>query len=450
MKKAPNKFGYLKVLVILLLFLASVCGIITSLSSGGIISTEGSMLTLFDLRKPEQSVPEAVVSPSTLPVSRTDVGDTPEIIEPEAVHPPEPVPVSGDVRSRLDEISEKYNCISVQAAIINDGYVTDTYCYGYADSDEQKPINDDTKVRVASLTKVVVGMAAMRAQEEGYIDLDDNLSEKLGYSVYSPLYPSEPLYLRSFLTHTACINVLADIKGRSLQNFLQSGGTYLYEKPNTLEAWGYSNPGINAAGGIIETATNQPLYTYTKDKFFEPLGIDGSLFAGLLNDRDNIATLYYGNHKRSSSVNGQLSNAFYEEPAASCYNYSGGLTISAKDYARLLCVLLRDGEYGNKQILKPESVDEMQQTNFELEGFHQCIILRHIGSMYGGRDLYYHTGDSLGVLAFASYDEAAKEGVVIVTVGANNNARDDFNVPKVCAKYAEYIYSEVLDGASAE
>ena len=435
MKKAAKA---LKIILLAVMGLISVCAILLVLGEEGIIAGIDPEAFTAIFRQEDQ--------PVVLPVSDTDtevVSYTDEVV----VQPvPETAPLDLSAQQAIEEIADYYDCMAVQIAVINDGYVTNTYSFGYADYASKRVIDDDTKVRVASLSKVLIGMAAMRAHEDGQLDLDASLTEQLGYSAGNPSYTSHVTTLRDILTHTATFNDTASIAGRSLQNFIQDRASYFYSaRPGTKESWAYSNSGIRVAGGIIEVLTDTTMHDYTEGVFFEPLDIDASFYARLLDDTSNIATLYYGNGSVSNSVKQQLLRQNFDTPAGNCTVFAGGLTISAQDYARLMCILLRDGEYDGVQYLSTESVADMEEVRFELDKFDQCTVLRHRDDLYG-RELYYHTGVAYGVLSFAAYDKNANEGVVIVTTGAYRTSRDEVGVPNVCAEMASYILSEVLDG----
>ena len=439
----------LKILLLAVLTVASLFGTVTALSENDVIMPEGTPLAYLDLsrfyaKKVFTPPPITFVTPTDLS-SSTDVQNA---VAAAPVHPPVPVSLEGDVGEQLKAISNKYGCVCAQIAVIDDGYVSSVFSCGLADRERYRPVDDNTKIRVASLSKVLVGMAAMKAQEEGVFDLDDPLTDIVGFRVRNPHYTRCVLTMRSFLTHTATVNMYSEISGMSLDAFLRTPEIYIFAEPNTAEAWCYSNPGIRAAGGMLEVILNRTLPDYTEEKLLDPLGADASFFASRLDDKSNIAALYGGDLYATQTVDALLWKPYYTTPGANSYIFAGGLVTSAQDYAKLMCVLLRNGEYDGMQLLSQQSVAEMEQPNFVVNGFDQCVILRHRGGMYNGRELYYHTGDAYGVLAFASYDRASGEGVVIVTVGATSG-RDGYDVPEVCGEFAEYIYSQVLDGKRA-
>lgn len=453
MKKSIN---VIKILIVVVMALATCVAAFSVLTANNLINLPFAD-TITGLFSDDDGLQPVVV-----PLSQSDIPDTldilmpePPVEQPEELEPeleperqpvPEITPLSAEVQEWINAYCAENDCTAAQIALINDSYVTNTYSYGYANVARGQRLNDDTVIRVASLSKVLIGMTAMRAQEEGALTLDGTLTDQLGYTVQNPSYTRYPLTLRHILTHTATLNDTASIAGRSLANYLQDRNSYFFSgTPGTAEGWAYSNAGIRAAGGIIEVLTDSTMSELNDRYFFDGLGIDASFYARLLDDTSNIATLYYGNKYVSQSVSQQLARQNFDTPAANCSVFAGGLTITARDYARLMCILLRDGEYDGVQYMTAESVEEMQKVNYELEKYDQCVVIRHKDDLYG-RELYFHTGVAYGVLSFAAYDEHTGEGVVIVTIGAYRDGRDDTGVPLVCADLADYLFRQVLDG----
>lgn len=93
-------------------------------------------------------------------------------------------------------------------------------------------------------------------------------------------------------------------------------------------------------------------------------------------------------------------------PGSSGSSFAGGLTISAKDQAKLLSLLANDGTYQGLRLLSRESV-ALMETRFDQilsDGTYQALPLRSQGNIYGRSHLYYYTGSAYGVYNFMSYD----------------------------------------------
>jgi len=438
-----------KVLTMMIAAVLSVMAFMIVINDSGVLYSSDHAHWRDIFNQPSEETNSSVRQPAA---SSSDAVSTSDA-EPEVIvqHPPAITSLNGTAaQEALDAIAEKYDCSNVSIALIDNGYVSQTYTYGYADVRKKTPINDDTKIRLASLSKVTVAMGAMFAQEDGVFDIDDSLTDILGYRVMNYSYSKTTLTLRNMLTHTATFDDDSSISGRTLQNFLQDRKSYFTSaKPGTPEGWYYSNPGVRAAGGVVEMSVGKTLSVYLDEKLFDPLHADAAFFASRLDDRKNISNLYYYGDSVSHSVKEQLDKVYSDKPGGNMSAYAGGLTVSPKDYAKVICVLLRDGEYDGVQIMKPETIEEMQEVNYKLAetglaNFDQCVMLRHNKSVYNGRELYWHTGAAYGMLAFASYDEKNNQGIVIATNGSNRSTRNEFGVHDVCDEYADYIYTELL------
>ena len=91
---------------------------------------------------------------------------------------------------------------SVRVAFDRDG-VTNTQASGLADISAKRSISADDPVRVASISKLVTAIGAMRLVEQGKLDLDADLSPLLGWQLRHPAFPDTPITLRLLLSHRA-------------------------------------------------------------------------------------------------------------------------------------------------------------------------------------------------------------------------------------------------------
>jgi CubicO group peptidase (beta-lactamase class C family) len=105
----------------------------------------------------------------------------------------------------------------------------------------------DTELRWASVTKLVTGMAALVALEEGVVDLDD------------PAGP-EGSTLRHLLTHASGLST-------------EEGPPLMPPGKRRI----YSNYGIELAAQIVGERAGMPFAEYLRDAVLVPLGLAGSL-----------------------------------------------------------------------------------------------------------------------------------------------------------------------------
>lgn len=200
--------------------------------------------------------------------------------------------------------------------------------FGYADIKTERPYSTSTIHNIGSVTKTVVGMALIKAIEDGYLTLETKINEILPFEVLNPRFPEVPILVRHLANHTSSIldakyyansYVRADAsdardgvhEGFShflgshmnisvnlfLKQSLTKGGQW-YKKKNFSknkpgEKRAYSN--INAAlcAYLVEIASGIPFKAYTKTKIFGPLRMQATGWSLAEVDRDQHATLYF-------------------------------------------------------------------------------------------------------------------------------------------------------------
>src|SRR5262249_18790043 len=145
---------------------------------------------------------------------------------------------------------------------------------------------------LASISKVVTGVALMQAHERGAFDLDDAIDARLPFPVRNPSFPDVPITYRMLLTHTSSINDTDEVddhvaKGHDspiplatfLPQYLAPGGAYYtkgswdrHHAPGTRYA--YSNVGASLAGELVERIGGESLEAICQKQIFGPLGMD--------------------------------------------------------------------------------------------------------------------------------------------------------------------------------
>jgi CubicO group peptidase (beta-lactamase class C family) len=119
------------------------------------------------------------------------------------------------------ELSARIGAHSGYVAIFaRDGRVVHATTAGYADIESERPMQLDTRFRIASMTKLLTAVAAMILVEEGRLHLDDLVSRYIPAAgevrvaashsadaggAVPTLEPATPLTVRHLLTFTAGI-----------------------------------------------------------------------------------------------------------------------------------------------------------------------------------------------------------------------------------------------------
>lgn len=343
----------------------------------------------------------------------------------------------------IDEISKKYGATGVSVALIENGEVTDNWQYGWAVKNSVA-MSADTKIRIASITKVILAMNGFKMAENGIVDIDESIGTYWGFPVANPNFPNDAITLRNIFSHTSSI---ADIDSyKNIEGRLRGNGIFRNVKPSDPAGWSYCNYAFGVAGTTLEKAANKTIYQISQENFFEPMGIDASFAAGRLKNKELLASLYYADGSLARSRETMAGFVGNDTPGNNGAFMMGGLCISAQDLAKMISILANDGVYQGTRYLTEESINTMEAqycpaTLHEVEVV-QCFPLKYLTDIYGEENLYFHTGSSYGVYTLFSYNPDTKNGVVVLTTGASGTC-DEYGIYAVCGEISEVLYQEV-------
>ena len=346
------------------------------------------------------------------------------------------------IQAQIDSIAAAYGAVGVQVAVVDNGTIAGSYAYGWATVGTD-PMTADHKIRVASVSKVVVGIAAMLLQEDGIIDLDQDIGLYWNTTAVNPAYPSTPITIRNILNHTSSILCYGDdcsMDYSSVRYRLANGG-FSALQPGAIESYYYNNYAFRLLGMTLELASGTCLDELLSSRLYETMDIDASFASGDISDTSLLATLYRESGEIARTADYQKTIHMPDTPGSNGSYFAGGLTISAEDMAKLVALLSCDGCYDGVQLLAPSSVAQMESYLPQAlsDGSYQAYPLCFWPGMYGRDGIYYHTGTAYGVNSCISYDPDTADGVVVLTTGANG-ASDSYVVSRVCSEINVYIY----------
>lgn len=364
--------------------------------------------------------------------------------EPPAPPVPQPQLTQTDVDEALADVMEDFSAVAVSVAAIENGQLSQSGAWGWAIRDERE-MTADTKLRVASLSKVAVGMCAMAMAQEGILDLDAPLSAYWGESVQNPYTQAQPT-ARTLMSHSSSVKSLEISRGLShLTSLLSRGSSWRSVEPGDVGGWYYSNFGVCVLGTTLELASGQVLDDYFQSHFCQPMGLTASFFGGNL-EEESLATLYNPSSVGRTAA-AQAGESIPDQIGDGASWYPGGLTISAVDLAKLVAVLANGGEYEGVSYLEPETVAEMETPQFQVDPgetsvFDQCLILRRQENILGRDQIYYHTGSAYGVFSLLTFDPDTGDGVVVLTTGTPRQA-DEHGLYALCSQLSADLYARM-------
>ncbi|MEM8507160.1 MAG: serine hydrolase domain-containing protein [Bacteroidota bacterium] len=315
--------------------------------------------------------------------------------------------------------------------------------YGFADVQHKIPYTENSIQNIGSVSKTLIGIALLKAQELGKLTLDDPINAHLDFEVINPYHPQETIRIRHLATHTGTIldtdlydqkayYVLneEDLKlpviksiGESLQtlttkvsmqaflrNFLSAKGIW-YKKKNFLKKkpgvkYEYSNVGATLAAYVLEKATGISYDEFTRKYILEPLEMQASgwSFDGVDNSK----------HSKLYTDKGEVI------PPYSLVTYpDGGLLTDLHDFVLYLQELMK-GHVGEGTLLKLASYEALftkqlpakkmpKDPNRYNDEFNAGIFMGFSPAGWIG-----HTGGDPGISTFMFFDPENGLGHIVM------------------------------------
>lgn len=318
---------------------------------------------------------------------------------------PKSVGISSGRVKRLDAWLEdqitKERLVGCSLLLARHGGVAYFNSAGHADIETGKPFQEDTIVRIYSMTKPITVVAAMMLYEVNHFQLDDpvfiyipefrNMQVWKGGNLTNTEPAKQPITIHHLLTHTSGLTYgfmqanPVDARYRELKIELPTDAADLaewVERAATIplicqpgSQWNYSiSTGV--LGRLVEIWSGESLAEFFKNHIFEPLKMIDTGFHVVENKRERFASLYTPSWDASlASVNQQSSpdaqkdrkgTKLQESAAKSPYLNSakifdggGGLTSTMSDYSRFCQMLLNKGELDGQRLLGKKTVEYM-------------------------------------------------------------------------------------------
>jgi len=206
------------------------------------------------------------------------------------LHPDRPVFKKGDFPAAATDLDtiirnnlKQQRIPGAAVALVHEGRVIFSRCYGYADTEKKVPITEDTYFMAGSLTKSLTALAVQKLIEQGKIDPNADIKNYIPDFSIRTLYDGEvPITVNHLLTHTSGLMVdyyVHSTDGKKYSNadlLSQLRKEYLCFKPGSASK--YSNIGYRLLGMMIEQVTGERFENYLEKEVFKPLGLNRSSF----------------------------------------------------------------------------------------------------------------------------------------------------------------------------
>lgn len=278
--------------------------------------------------------------------------------------------------------------------IAKDGKALYTRSFGYGQITEtmKKPLTEDTKYRIASITKTYTAVMIFQLVEEGKLKLSDHLD------TFFPQIPNaDKITITHILAHRSGIPDLSVDKGwgsqpRTHEEVIAAiaKGKPIFE-PDSQHL--YSNTGYVLLGYILEKVDGKPYQEVLKQRITAKIGLKNT-YMGVGNtnveDNESLSYQYLGSWKEAPEMDLSI-------PAG-----AGAIISTPTDMCKFIQALF-DGK-----LISKNSLDQMK-TMRDGEGMG-------MGPFYfAGHILYGHTGGSNVSGSWLAYEPTEKLAMAYTT-----------------------------------
>ncbi|MFN8254311.1 MAG: serine hydrolase domain-containing protein [Bacteroidales bacterium] len=354
---------------------------------------------------------------------------------------------------KLEKIAEANHLAGMSVVVVKNNSIKDIFHYGYSNLENKKALNDSSMFRIASISKTFTATAIMLLYEKKLLNLDEDISNYLGYKVSNPYYPDKKITCRMLLSHTSGLQ-----DSTAYENFLMTSyrqtpppkmhelfteGEQFYAKnifmnkePGTY--FTYCNLNFAVIGTIVEKISRERFDIYVKKNILNPLGIKGSFNVQDIEKIENIAVLYRNSEPQAdnySSIRPIPRDLSKYTPGdnAIIFGPQGGLRISAKELCKWMMMLMNYGTLENVKILDSATVALMENVQWKYNGnngdnyhnlFNAWGLGIHLLTNTPGGDMVFkemnmcgHAGDAYGLISDMYFDKEKKTGIIFITNG---------------------------------
>ena len=186
---------------------------------------------------------------------------------------------ASNIDSSFQNLVTKYENVGVSAAYAVNGETKWTASKGYANAALKTEFNENTRTRIASITKPFTAICIMQLVEKGNLKLDDEIHE------YIPDYPQKSeskITIRQLLTHTSGIDGYKNTKEATTTTdypTLEEATKIFRDRKLKFEPgteYLYTTYGYVVLGLIIEKVSGQTYEEYIQEHILDIVGMNNT------------------------------------------------------------------------------------------------------------------------------------------------------------------------------
>ena len=308
--------------------------------------------------------------------------------------------------------------------VVKDGDVFFSKGYGYADLDNQIPMDTaQTVLTTASLGKAFTAVGVLQLYQQGTIDLHDDIRPYITAYQLETTY-DDPLTFANLLTHSDGFEArMIGVAAQTADDILPLGEALETYAPTQLYPPGdymtYGDYAASMAGYLLQEISGLPFETYMADNILSPLGMTSSTFDQNL--PDEIASRLAVGYEYDENDGQQHPVPIFHIQ----YTPAGGLRTTAADMAPFMLALLNEYSYQGASILNEESIQMMHTQQFAPAPDMAGITYGLFEHFENGQRVLLRDGDGVGTRSRMFLLPDQEMGVFISYNSGDSNLRLD-------------------------
>ena len=329
----------------------------------------------------------------------------------------------------LDDVAERarkeFNVPGIAVVVVKDGKVVTEKGYGVRRLGDPAPVTAHTLFGIASNTKIFTSAALAILVDEGKLNWDDRVVDRLPGFQMSDAYVSREMRIRDLLCHRSGLPLgggdlmfwpATDLTADQINYRLR----FVPLETSFRSAYAYDNILYNVAGALIKEISGQSWADFVKTRFFTPLNMRDSKTSirDIDANTDVVAPHAIDEGKLRPLTHVPLDN---NAPA-------GAIVSSVDDMSRWVIALLNKGDMGDGKRLFSEGQARTLWTPLtilpvsappaelsEAKAYFADYAMGEVLRDYRGHLLVTHTGGLQGMVSIVAMLPELNVGVVVLT-----------------------------------
>ncbi|WP_438422639.1 serine hydrolase domain-containing protein [Aquimarina macrocephali] len=337
----------------------------------------------------------------------------------------------------VEDLMSKYKVPGLRIVFVDKGKISWSKNYGYANLKDSIKIDDKTVFTGASLGKPITAMAALNLVEQGILDLDEDVNNKLkGWKVPTNEFTKKgKVTLRRLIGHTSGFNRYYGANYMPYEALPTIEQTLRGENPSKHPAaklvsvpgttYRYSNPGYLVLEKLLEDVTNAKFENIIDDLVFVPSEMKSSSFEQPISKRF-----------MARKATGYSENLQPHPYNIITFKAAGGIWTTPDDLARFTYTLLNDHAKGTHKLISQDMTNKVfnKGGNLEKLGFTLLNWNNDVDDI-----AFRHTGQNYGFTSVIFGSVNKEQAVIIMANGVNTE--DLFNhIQRAVAKEYDWDY----------